>query len=214
MYQFDDRRHAGRALAEALRDLPLHEPLLLALPRGGVPVAYEMSLVLHYPLDILLVRKIGAPGHEEFAVGAVVEGPEPRVVRDEELLRQLRVEPGWFEQRLDEQVREIARRQVLYRGQRPPPQLRDRELILVDDGLATGSSVRAALQALREAGARRIVLAVPVGPAELRPLVDDLVCLLTPEDFRAVGQYYRDFHQLDDREVIELLAPRQARSGT
>ncbi|MEL7940144.1 phosphoribosyltransferase [Pseudomonas delhiensis] len=160
MNAFDDRRHAGKALAEALRERPMHEPLLLALPRGGVPVAYEISLALQYPLELLLVRKIGAPGHEEYAVGAVVEGDPPRWVKDEDLLRQLRVAPDWFERRLAEQLREIERRRARYCGRQPLASRRGRDLILVDDGLATGNSVRAALQALREDGPRRIILAV------------------------------------------------------
>ncbi|MED5607454.1 MULTISPECIES: phosphoribosyltransferase [unclassified Pseudomonas] len=217
MNAFDDRRHAGKALAEALRERPMHEPLLLALPRGGVPVAYEISLALQYPLELLLVRKIGAPGHEEYAVGAVVEGDPPRWVKDEDLLRQLRVAPDWFERRLAEQLREIERRRARYCGRQPLASRRGRDLILVDDGLATGNSVRAALQALREDGPRRIILAVPVGPPatveKLRPLVDELVCLLTPEDFHSVGHYYRDFHQLDDQEVIDLLGPSRTPSG-
>lgn len=218
MNAFDDRRHAGKALAEALRDRPMHEPLLLALPRGGVPVAYEISLTLQYPLELLLVRKIGAPSHEEYAVGAVVEGDPPRWVKDEDLLRQLHVAPGWFEQRLTEQLQEIERRRARYCGRQPLASRRGRDLILVDDGLATGNSVRAALQALREDGPRRIILAVPVGPPatveELRPLVDELVCLLTPADFHSVGHYYRDFHQLDDQEVLDLLGPSRASSDT
>jgi len=217
MNAFDDRRHAGKALAEALRDRPMHEPLLLALPRGGVPVAYEISLALQYPLELLLVRKIGAPGHEEYAVGAVVEGDPPRWVKDEDLLRQLHVAPGWFEQRLAEQLQEIERRRARYCGRQPLASRRGRDLILVDDGLATGNSVRAALQALREDGPRRIILAVPVGPPatveKLRPLVDELVCLLTPADFHSVGHYYRDFHQLDDQEVLDLLGPSRASAG-
>lgn len=217
MNAFDDRRHAGKALAEALRDRPMHEPLLLALPRGGVPVAYEISLALQYPLELLLVRKIGAPGHEEYAVGAVVEGDPPRWVKGEDLLRQLHVAPGWFEQRLAEQLQEIERRRARYSGRQPLASRRGRDLILVDDGLATGNSVRAALQALREDGPRRIILAVPVGPPatveKLRPLVDELVCLLTPADFHSVGHYYRDFHQLDDQEVLDLLGPSRASAG-
>ncbi|KSW27568.1 MULTISPECIES: phosphoribosyltransferase [unclassified Pseudomonas] len=217
MNAFDDRRHAGKALAEALRERPMHEPLLLALPRGGVPVAYEISLALQYPLELMLVRKIGAPGHEEYAVGAVVEGDPPRWVKDEDLLRQLRLAPDWFERRLAEQLREIERRRARYGGQQPLASRRGRDLILVDDGLATGNSVRAALQALREDDPRRIILAVPVGPPatveKLRPLVDELVCLLTPEDFHSVGHYYRDFHQLDDQEVVDLLRPSRTPSG-
>lgn len=206
---YTNRRHAGVALAMALRDLRLDNPLVLALPRGGVPVAKEIARALHAPLDVLLVRKIGAPGHEEFALGAIVDGPEPNWVVDEQMLERLDPPAQWFEQQVLEQLRELERRRVLYRGSRPPAQLENRDLIVVDDGLATGSSVRAALKGLREHHPRRVILAVPVGPVEtvekLREQVDELVCLETPTPFRAVGDHYRDFHQLSDQEVINLL---------
>lgn len=209
--QFADRHQAGRALAAALRDLPLSHPVVLALPRGGVPVAHEIAKVLGAPLDILLVRKIGAPDNEEFALGAVVDGADPQWVVDEDMLRLFDPPPGWFSRQVDEQLREIERRRALYCGPRLPVPLQNRELVLVDDGVATGSTVRVALQALRGAGAARVVLAVPVGPAEtlarLRPLVDELICLVTPEPFRAVGNHYRDFRQVSDLEVMELLSP-------
>lgn len=206
---YTNRRHAGVALAMALRDLRLDNPLVLALPRGGVPVAKEIARALHAPLDVLLVRKIGAPGHEEFALGAIVDGPEPNWVVDEQMLERLDPPAQWFEQQVLEQLRELERRRVLYRGSKPPAQLENRDLIVVDDGLATGSSVRAALKGLREHHPRRVILAVPVGPVEtvekLREQVDELVCLETPTPFRAVGDHYRDFHQLSDQEVIDLL---------
>lgn len=209
--QFADRHQAGRALAAALRDLPLSHPVVLALPRGGVPVAHEIAKALEAPLDILLVRKIGAPDNEEFALGAVVDGADPQWVVDEDMLRLFDPPPGWFSRQVDEQLREIERRRALYCGPRLPVPLQNRELVLVDDGVATGSTVRVALQALRGAGAARVVLAVPVGPAEtlarLRPLVDELICLVTPEPFRAVGNHYRDFRQVSDLEVMELLSP-------
>ncbi|MFV3371326.1 phosphoribosyltransferase [Pseudomonas sp. NY15435] len=208
--QYTNRRHAGVALAMALRDMPLEDPLILALPRGGVPVAKEVARALGAPLDVLLVRKIGAPGNEEFALGAIVDGPEPNWVVDEQMLERFDPPPEWFEQQVLEQIRELERRRLLYRGVKAPARLEDRDLIVVDDGLATGSSMRAALKCLRAHHPHKVVLAVPVGPAEtvksLREEVDVLVCLDTPTPFRAVGDHYRDFHQLSDQEVIDLLA--------
>jgi len=208
--QFTNRRHAGVALAMALRNLTLLDPLVLALPRGGVPVGREIARALQAQLDVLLVRKIGAPGHEEFALGAIVDGTEPNWVVDERMLDRFDPPPDWFEQQVLEQIRELERRRVLYRGAKAPARLEDRDLIIVDDGLATGSSVRAALKGLREHHPRRVIVAVPVGPAEtvakLREEVDDLVCLETPTPFRSVGDHYRDFHQLSDQEVIDLLS--------
>lgn len=208
--QYTNRRHAGVALAMALRDMPLENPLILALPRGGVPVGKEIARALGAPLDVLLVRKIGAPGNEEYALRAIVDGPEPNWVVDEQMLERFDPPPEWFEQQVLEQLRELQRRRLLYRGAKVPAALEDRDVIVVDDGLATGSSVRAALKGLREHHPHRVILAVPVGPAEtvekLRPEVDALVCLETPAPFHAVGDYYRDFHQLSDQEVIDLLA--------
>ncbi len=208
--QYTNRRHAGVALAMVLRDMSLENPLVLALPRGGVPVGKEIARALGAPLDVLLVRKIGAPGNEELALGAIVDGPEPNWVVDEQMLERFDPPPEWFEQQVLEQLRELERRRVLYRGVKAPAQLEDRDLIVVDDGLATGSSMRAALKCLRAHHPHKVVLAVPVGPAEtvqkLRYEVDALICLDTPSPFRAVGDHYRDFHQLSDQEVIDLLA--------
>lgn len=208
--RYTNRRHAGISLAMVLRDMPLVDPLILALPRGGVPVAKEIARILGAPMDVLLVRKIGAPGNEEFALGAIVDGPEPNWVVDEQMLARFDPPPEWFEQQVLEQLRELERRHLLYRGVKAPAQLENRDLILVDDGLATGSSMRAALQCLRAQHPHRVVLAVPVGPAatvqKLREEVDTLICLDTPSPFRAVGDHYRDFRQLSDQEVIDLLA--------
>lgn len=211
MDAFRDRRHAGQALAERVRDVSLKHPVVLALPRGGVPVGHEVASALNAPLDVLLVRKIGAPGNEEFALGAVVGGAEPQWVMDEDMMRLFDPPPGWFEHKVAEQLDEIERRRALYCGARMPMVLEGRDLLLVDDGLATGSTARVAIQALRTGGAARIVLAVPVGPLDtvqrLRPLVDELICLETPDPFRAVGDHYRDFRQVKDQEVVKLLAP-------
>ena len=209
--EFDDRQHAGQALAAALREQVLDDPLILALPRGGVPVGHEIAKALRAPLDILLVRKIGAPGNEEFAIGAVVDGPRPHWVVDEDALRLFAPPPGWFEQQLQVQLAEIERRRALYCGPRLAQPLAGRDLVLVDDGLATGSTVRVALEAIRQQQPRRVLLAVPLGPREtlqrLRGEVDELICLATPEPFLAVGNHYRDFTQVSDLEVMALLTP-------
>lgn len=207
---FEDRRHAGRALAEALQPLAVHAPLILAMPRGGVPVAYEIAQALRAPLDVVLVRKIGAPGNEELALGAVIDGAHPQWVVNAGLMRQLNPPPGWFEAEMQRQLAELERRRQRYCGDRPPPSVAGRCVIVVDDGIATGASARAALKGLAKAGAQRRVLAVPVGPAQeiaaLRAEVDDLICLAMPEPFVGVGRHYADFTQTNDEDVIELLA--------
>ena len=209
--EFTNRQQAGRALAAALSEQTLDDPLILALPRGGVPVGHEIAKVLRAPLDILLVRKIGAPGHEEFALGAVVDGAQPQWVVDEDALRRFAPPPGWFEQQVQAQLAEIERRRALYCGPRQAQPLDGRDLVLVDDGLATGSTVRVALKAIARQQPRRVLLAVPVGPREtvqrLGDEVDGLICLATPEPFYAVGNHYRDFTQVSDLEVMALLAP-------
>ncbi|MCY1275809.1 putative phosphoribosyl transferase [compost metagenome] len=210
---FTNRKEAGIALAKPLQRLGLHNPVVLALPRGGVPVGHEVALALDAPLDVLLVRKIGAPGYEEYAVGAVADGSDPQWIKDEEMLRQFGAPDGWFEAQVETQLAEIGRRRRIYCGTRAPEPLAGRDVVIVDDGLATGSTARVALLALAGAGARRLILAVPVAPAEtiarLRPLVDELVCLSTPEPFIAVGRHYDDFRQLEDQEIIDLLAGRR-----
>lgn len=212
--RFDDRRHAGKALAAALHEFWPANAVVLALPRGGVPVAYEVAEAYRAPLEVLLARKIGAPGHEEYALGAVVDGAEPQWVRDPDMLRQFQPPAGWFEEKMQRQLREIERRRQLYCGAEPPTSLRERAVVLIDDGIATGSTVRVALLALRRLDVSRLVLAVPVAPATtlevLRPLVDELICLSTPEPFRAVGLHYRNFEQTTDQEVVELLQSARA----
>jgi putative phosphoribosyl transferase len=210
---FRDRADAGRRLADALAHLRGDAPLVLALPRGGVPVGFEVAKGLDAPLDVLLVRKIGVPGHEELALGAVVDGADPQVVVNENVMLMASPPPGYLEQAKKRGLEEIERRRRAYRGERPPVALKDRVVIIVDDGIATGATVRAALRGIRQAGPARLVLAVPVAPAdtvdELRRECDEVICLETPEPFYAVGIHYGDFGQTTDEEVINLLARAQ-----
>jgi predicted phosphoribosyltransferase len=206
---FRDRKHAGRLLASLLvgyADRP--DLLVLGLPRGGVPVAYEVARALNAPLDVFLVRKLGVPGHEELAMGAIASGGV-RVVNDA-VVRSMGVPAAAIEQVAREERRELERRERAYRGERAAPDLRGRTVILVDDGLATGSSMRAAAAALKRGNPRRIVVAVPVAApetcAEFRDEVDEIVCARTPQPFRAVGLWYDDFSQTSDQEVRDLLA--------
>ncbi len=212
---FQDRLDAGRQLADKLtRYANRPDTIVLALPRGGVPVAYAVASELNLPLDVFIVRKLGAPGHEEYAIGAIATGGVR--ILNQEAIRMLGLPMEAVERQERREREELARREKQYRGDRPTPQLRGRTVILIDDGLATGSSMRAAAAALREEGAARIVVAVPVAPAgtckEFEAEADEIVCAATPEPFFAVGQWYRDFAQTTDAEVEELLA-RAARRG-
>lgn len=206
---FKDRRHAGRELAQALGHLRDEQPLVLALPRGGVPVAFEVAKALHATLDLVLVRKIGAPGNEELALGAVIDGADPQWVANPELIRQLDPPRPWFEQEMQRQLKELERRRQHYCGERPAPRVANRCVILVDDGIATGASMRAALKGLAKAGATKRVVAVPLAPRDvletLRGEVDEVVCLASPEPFIGVGRHYEDFAQTGDAEVVKLL---------
>jgi putative phosphoribosyl transferase len=210
---FTDRAEAGRRLAERLRAMNLDHPVVLALPRGGVPVGYEVARDLKAPLDVLLVRKIGAPGQEEFALGAVVEAEPPIVVLNEGVPRHL---TAHVKSESARQAEEIERRREAYRCGRPMANVAGRTAIVVDDGIATGATFRAALQAVKQMDAARVVAAIPVAPAESLPaveaLADDVVCLATPEPFYAVGLHYGDFSQTTDEEVVELL--KQAHTET
>lgn len=212
---FSDRAEAGRVLAERLRhyaDRP--GVIVLALPRGGVPVAYEVAKALHAPLDIFVVRKLGIPGHEELAMGAVATGGV-RVLNDE-VVKGLSIPGFMIDAVANWELQELARRERLYRGARPPPDVQGKTVILVDDGLATGSTMLAAVQALRKLGPARIVVAVPVASPDtcevLKEHVDETVCATMPEPFYAVGLWYRDFSQTTDEEVRELLE-RSAAAG-
>jgi len=203
---FNDRKDAGRKLAEALKGYEADRPIILALPRGGVPVGFEVAVALGADLDVLVVRKIGAPWNPEFGVGAIAKGVE---VFDQESLGFLGLKPEDLRPVIEREELELERRSKLYRGDNPFPDLADRVVILVDDGLATGVTTRAAIIAIKQMNPARLVLAVPVGPPEtvasLRSLVDELICLETPSDFMAVGAFYLSFPQTSDEEVIELL---------
>jgi predicted phosphoribosyltransferase len=213
--RFRGREEAGRRLGEALSAFAGRNALVLALPRGGVPVGYEVARALGAPLDIFLVRKLGVPGHEELAMGAIATGGV-RVLNDE-VVHALRVPAAVIDRVASIEQRELERREREYRGDRPEPDVRGRTVILVDDGLATGSTMRAAARAIRALGPARLVVAVPVAAAEtcdsLESEVDDVVCLRTPEPFYAVGLWYEDFSQTTDDEVRELLARANEAAG-
>lgn len=214
---FKDRTDAGRQLAQALVGLAKSDPLVFALPRGGVPVAFEVAKALHAPLGILLVRKIGAPGHAEYGIGAVVDGMNPQLVLNEEAMEIVRPSRQYIEAEKARQLAEIERRRALYFGERPPLSVEGRTVVLVDDGIATGGTARVALKALRRDRAAHIILAVPVAPRDtvdvIRAEADEVICLATPEPFRAVGLHYEDFDQTTDDEVIDLLRKAEQPDG-
>lgn len=206
---FADRREAGRLLAARLIHLKDSGPLVLGLPRGGVEVGFEIARALQAPLDIVLVRKLGAPGYEELAIGAVAEGDPPEVLIDEPMSSALGVPKRTLERMEGAALREIERRRRLYAGDRAPPGMAGRTVVIADDGIATGATTLVGLRAVRRRRPARMVLAVPVAPPQalerLRPEVDEIVCLQAPQDFSSVGEFYADFRQLTDDEVIALL---------
>lgn len=207
---FANRTEAGRKLATRLAHLKDRDPVVLALARGGLPVAFEVAQALAAPLDIVLVRKIGVPGNPELAAGAVVDGTNPEIVANPEIVTLLRLPHDYLERAGERELAEIERRRQLYLGSRPRAALVGRTAIVIDDGIATGATTRAALHALRRRNPARLVLAVPVAPPEivedLRPAVDEIICLSTPEPFGAIGHFYGDFRQVSDAEAIDLLA--------
>lgn len=208
MEKYIDRYEAGIILAEHLKDYANQENVVvLALPRGGVPVAYEIAKALSIPLDIFIVRKLGVPGHEELAMGAIASGGT--IVFNESLMNQLNIEQTFIDSVLAAEQKELVRRELLYRGNRPFPNLLGKTIILVDDGIATGSTMLAAIKALHKLKPASIVIAVPVAAhstcEELKTLVDKIVCPLRPINFYAVGLWYESFPQTSDDEVIELL---------
>jgi predicted phosphoribosyltransferase len=205
---FADRTEAGRLLAEKLgKYADRDDVIILGLPRGGVPVAYEVAKRLRTPLDVFVVRKLGVPGFEELAAGAIASGGVR--VLNEDVVRAIPYAEEAIEAVTTRETAELERREQVYRAGRPAPELRDRVVILIDDGLATGATMRAAVKALRQSGAARIIVAVPVGPPdtcrEIEEQADETICLSTPAFFQAVGQYYEDFSQTSDEDVRELL---------
>jgi putative phosphoribosyl transferase len=212
---FADRRQAGRELAAALasqRDIRGGNPVVLALPRGGVPVAYEIAQELNAPLAVFVVRKLGVPGHRELGMGAIASGGVR--ILNERLVKDLGISAQAIDRIADEELRELQRRERLYNGPHPLPKLTGRVVILVDDGLATGSTMRAAVEAVRQQKPSRIIVAVPVAASDtctaLRAEADDVLCLTTPEPFIAVGMWYRTFDQTTDDEVQQLLEASHA----
>ena len=207
---FRDRRDAGVRLAAALARYKAESPVILALPRGGVPVAAEIATALAAPLDLILVRKIGAPFEKELAMGAVVDGGEPTIVRNEDVIAMAGISEAEFRSGCDAELAEIERRRRTYVGERLPVAIVGRTVIVVDDGLATGATMKAALRALRMRTPGRLVMAVPVAPddtlADMASEADDIVCLENYETFGAIGAFYDDFRQIADDEVIALLA--------
>jgi putative phosphoribosyl transferase len=205
-----DRHEAGRALAERLAKMALPRPIVvLALPRGGVPIGAEVARALKAPLDLLLVRKIGAPWQPELAVAAIVDGTPPDIVLDEDTMALAGVDKAYVETQAGHELQEIERRRSAYLQGRAPIAVDGATVIVVDDGIATGTTVRAALKALRRRQPARLVLAVPVAPSDtlaaLRSEVDDIVCLAEPTPFHAIGLHYRDFHQVGDDEVLAAM---------
>jgi putative phosphoribosyl transferase len=217
---FPDRTEAGRRLAEQLKPLKDQQPVVLALPRGGVPVAYEVAKALEAPLDLVLVRKIGAPFQPELAIGAVVDGVRAETVLNEEMVREFQIPETYLAEESARQLEEIERRRELYLVGTMRAPVEGRTAIVVDDGIATGATMEAAVHATRRANPKHLVLAVPVAPPDtierLRPEVDQVFCIATPRLFGAIGSFYEDFQQLTDDQVVDLLrrATRSEREPT
>ncbi len=213
---FTDRREAGLKLAEELAPYAGAKPVVYALPRGGLPVAEEVAKKLGAPLDIILVRKLGAPGQAELAIGAVVDGAAPVTILHQDIIAALNVTDAYIEKTKKAALAEIERRRALYMKDKAPVSPRDRTVIIVDDGLATGATMEAAVAAMRKAGAAKIIAAVPVAPQEavhdLEKTADAVIAVATPFPFRSVGGWYQSFPQLSDDDVIETLARRRARN--
>jgi putative phosphoribosyl transferase len=214
---FADRMDAGEGLAGKLLHLKDKCPAVFALARGGVPVGFEIAVALAAPLDAILVRKIGAPRHEELAIGAIADARQPELVLNEEIIAELDVPDRYIERIKARELAEIARRRRLYFVDRPRVDPKGKTAIVVDDGIATGATMRAALRAIRRQGPAHLVLAVPVAApqtlAELQDEADEIVCLYQPEWFGAIGMFYRDFTQVSDEEVVDLLSRATAPSS-
>jgi putative phosphoribosyl transferase len=215
---FADRSAAGCALAQRLLKFKDQRPVVLALPRGGVPLGFEVARALDAPLDLVLVRKIGAPFQPELALGAVVDGGRAETILNEEMVREFQIPESYIAQESARQLEEIERRRRLYLAGRTRAPVEGRTAIVVDDGIATGATMEAALHATRRANPKHLVLATPVAPPDtierLRPQVDEVVCLATPRLFGAIGVFYEDFQQLRDEEVVDLLRRATLSKGT
>ncbi len=211
MVYFSDRKDAGKQLASALADFGFKEGMVLAIPRGGVVVGYEIASALNFKLDVIVPRKIGAPGNPELAIGAVTE--DGTMILDDSLIMYLGVSNEYIYQESERQKQEIRRRQNFYRQGVSEPEIKEKNVIVVDDGIATGYTMKAALASVRNRGAATLTVAIPVGPPstikEIEGQADNIVCLYTPEYFQAIGQFYSDFSQTTDEEVIELLKNRK-----
>lgn len=218
MARYIDRVDAGRVLAQELLKLNLLGPVCIGLPRGGVPVAAEVARALHAPLEVQLVRKIGAPMQRELAIGAIADGDPLHIVLDQRLIKTLGVDDRYVDAEIERQIAEIDRRRVMYDVPLPAASLRGHVALLIDDGLATGATTRAAIMALREREPESIVLAVPVAAADsielMRSLVDTIVCPAIENYFSGVGAYYRDFTQVDDMVVVDLLRSMRREAGS
>lgn len=206
---FKDRNDAARQLASRLLHLKERRPVVLALPRGGVPIGLEIAKLLGAPMDLVLVRKIGVPWQPELAAGAVVDGDRPQIVRNADVVKSCRLSEEFIREAADSALKEIERRREVYLAGRARIDLKDRTAIMVDDGIATGATMRAALKAVRRAEPKRLVLAVPVAPPDtidaLRAEADETVCLATPAYFGGISLFYDDFHQVSDHEVVDLM---------
>jgi predicted phosphoribosyltransferase len=214
MAYFSDRVDAGKRLASELTDFAGKNAIVLSIPRGGVVVGYEISKALYLPLDVIIPRKIGAPDNPELAIGAMTE--DGTIILDKRLVAYLGVPASYVKEESERQKKEIERRLKMYRQNEPYPELKGKGVIIVDDGIATGSTMKAALASVKNRGAKTVTVAVPVGPPstiqELKKLADRVVCPYMPEYFGAIGQFYRDFNQTSDEEVIELLNQNRHRN--
>jgi len=215
---FENRHEAGRQLSERLRHLRDKDTVVLALLRGGVPLGYEVAMALNAPLDVVFVRKIGAPGNHELAIGAIVDGKSPKIVVNEGIARRFGLSRKYIEAEADKELKEIERRRKLYLKGLKRTSVKGKTAIIVDDGIATGSTMQAAVKGVRRWGTASIVIAVPVSSVDaleqLQGECDEVVCLSAPEMFGAVGYFYADFTQVEDDEVVELLQKANRRIGT
>lgn len=210
---YRDRKHAGEVLTESLLEYKNSKDVIVfGMARGGIPIASEIAKSLHVPLDVLIVRKIGMPGHQEYAIGAIASGQI--AIFNKDVIARLHIPESDIQEILKDEREELARREILYRNHKPFPNIRNKTVILVDDGVATGFSLRAAIAALQIKHPKEIIIAVPVGALDtiesLQGICKKVVCPLTPEEFRAVGQWYFNFNQIEDDEVLDCLTNKKA----